>query len=90
MVPQSLEGIAMGTITVKNIPDDLYAQLKARAQAHRRSINSELIYCLETVLRPRRISAEERLRGFREVRPKIDAQAVSDEEIQQAINEGRP
>jgi plasmid stability protein len=80
----------MASITVKNIPDDLYTQLKARAQAHRRSVNGELIHCLETVLRPTKLSAEERLRRFRSVRPKIDAQAVSDEEIRQAIDEGRP
>jgi plasmid stability protein len=80
----------MASITVKNIPDDLYTQLKARAQAHRRSVNGELIHCLETVLRPTKLSAEERLRRFRSVRPKIDAQAVSDEKIRQAIDEGRP
>lgn len=80
----------MATITVKNIPDDLYARLKARAQAHRRSVNGELIHCLETVLRPRKLSAEEQLGRFRELRPKIDAQAISDEEIQRAIDEGRP
>ena len=33
----------MTTITVKNIPDDLYAKLKETAQADRRSINSEIM-----------------------------------------------
>jgi plasmid stability protein len=80
----------MATITLKNIPDDLYERLKAQARAHRRSVNSELITCLETVLRPKKISAEERLRRFRGVRPPIDGQAVSAEEIRQAIDEGRP
>jgi len=42
----------MATVTLKNIPDELYERLKATAQAHRRSINSELIHCLETVLKP--------------------------------------
>ncbi len=36
----------MATITVKNIPGDLYEHLKERAQAHRRSLNSEVIVCL--------------------------------------------
>ncbi len=40
----------MATITIKNIPDDLYAKLKKAAAAHRRSLNSEAIVCLETAL----------------------------------------
>ena len=80
----------MATITLKNVPDDLYECLKAQARAHRRSVNSELLRCLETVLRPTRISTEERLRRFRGMRPRIDAHAVSAADIQQAIDEGRP
>lgn len=37
----------MANVTVKNIPDDLYEQLKQAAEAHHRSVNSELIHCLE-------------------------------------------
>ena len=48
----------MTTITLKNIPDDLYERLKSQAQAHRRSVNSELIHCLETVLRPKKITTD--------------------------------
>lgn len=80
----------MATVTLKNVPDELYERLKATAQAHRRSINSELIHCLETVLKPRKISAEERLARLRRVRPNIDANAVDLDEIQQAIDQGRP
>lgn len=80
----------MTTITLKNIPDDLYERLKLQAQVHRRSVNSELIHCLETVLRPKRITAEERLKRIRGLRPRIDPQAVSAEDILEAIDEGRP
>lgn len=80
----------MTTITVKNIPDDLYERLKHRAQTHRRSINGELIHCLEAALMPKRITPEERLERIRSVRPRIDPQAVSAEEIREAIGEGRP
>jgi plasmid stability protein len=44
------------TLTLKNIPDDVYKRLKAAAESHRRSLNSEAIVCLETVLLPGRIS----------------------------------
>lgn len=80
----------MKTITLKNIPDDVYERLKSQAQAHRRSVNSELIHCLETVLRPNRITAEERLGRIRSLRPRIDPQAVGMEEILVAIDDGRP
>lgn len=80
----------MTTITLKNIPDDLYKRLKLQAQAHRRSVNSEVIHCLETVLGPKRITAEERLNRIRSLRPRIDPQAVGAEDILEAIDEGRP
>lgn len=40
----------MATLTVKNLPDALYARLKSRADAQRRSINAEAIVCLERML----------------------------------------
>lgn len=80
----------MATITLKNIPDDLYARLKARAQAQRRSINSELIHCLETVLAPRQVTPEARLARIRAARPAIDPAAVDPADIAAAIDDGRP
>ena len=41
----------MPAITIKNIPDELYKRLKKDASLHRRSINSEIIYCIEKVLK---------------------------------------
>lgn len=80
----------MTTITLKNIPDDLYERLKLQARTHRRSVNSELIHCLETVLRPKRITAQERLERIRAMRPRIDPQAVGAQDILEAIDDGRP
>ncbi len=78
------------TVTFKNIPDELYTQLKESARAHHRSINSELINCLEMVLKPRKIEAAERLMRLRSIRVAVDNEAVGLEELQQAIGEGRP
>ncbi len=49
------------TLTLKNIPDEIYARLKTAAALHRRSLNSEAILCLETVLAPGSITPGERL-----------------------------
>jgi plasmid stability protein len=37
----------MVAITIKNIPNELYESLKNAANAHHRSINNEIIACLE-------------------------------------------
>ena len=80
----------MATITLKNIPDDLYKQLKETAKAHHRSINSELINCLEIVLQPKKVPVEQRLARLRSVRAQVGQNTVAHQEIRQAINEGRP
>jgi antitoxin FitA len=56
------------TLTLKNIPDAVYERLKRSAEAHRRSMNSEAIVCLETVLLPTRIAPSDRLARARELR----------------------
>ena len=40
----------MITITIKGIPKDTHRELKKRAAAHRRSLNSEVICVLESTL----------------------------------------
>ncbi len=49
------------TLTLKNIPDELHWRLKVSAEMHRRSLNSEVIICLETVLLPSKLPPGERL-----------------------------
>src|SRR5574337_1820244 len=56
------------TLTLKNIPDEVYQRLKAAAEIHRRSLNSEAIVCLEMVLAPARIALGERLARARQLR----------------------
>lgn len=63
------------TLTLKNIPDEVYERLKASAEAHRRSLNSEAIVCLESVLLPGRIAVEERLARARALRASLPPKA---------------
>ncbi|TVQ05905.1 MAG: Arc family DNA-binding protein, partial [Balneolaceae bacterium] len=76
-------------ITVKNIPDSIYNKLKQQAQAHHRSMNSEIIACLERTVEPKRVSPDEILRQARMMRKKVRG-SLSAEEIQDAIDQGRP
>ncbi len=41
----------MSTITLKNVPTDLHLAMKARAKAHGRSLNREIIAAMEQTVR---------------------------------------
>ena len=80
----------MATMTLKNIPDELYALLKQSAERHRRSINSEAIVCLERALTPRRIEPEAMLERARAVRERLRDVYVTDADLRDARSAGRP
>ncbi len=80
----------MPALTIKNIPDDLYDEIKNIAKQHHRSINSEVIVCLKRSLLPKRISPDERLSTIQAVRSQIKPDTITAEDIDQAINAGRP
>ncbi len=80
----------MATITVKNIPDELYSRLKAAAENNRRSINGEIISRIERSLTPRRVTTETLLARIRKLHDGFDGRTLTVEQIQDARNEGRP
>ena len=67
------------TLTLKNIPEELYVRLKAAAELNKRSINSEALICLETVLTPGRFTVNERIRRARVLREQITTECKADE-----------
>ena len=78
------------TLTLKNIPDAVYERLKSSAELHRRSLNSEVIVCLESVLLPGRVSVAERLAEARAIRALFAGQKFLPGEIDAAKRAGRP
>ena len=80
----------MATLTIKNVPDELYTQLKELAAANRRSINSEAIRCIERAVGTHRLDPEEIITRARLLREATSAYIVSNEELTEAKNEGRP
>lgn len=78
------------TLTLKNIPDSVYERLKRSAQAHRRSLNSEAIVCLETVLLPASGTMEEKLARARELRSALPKGKFKSLEIDTEKRRGRP
>jgi plasmid stability protein len=77
------------SITVKNIPDSIYKKLKQQAETQHRSMNSEIIACLERFVEPKRVSSDETLRQARMMRKKVRG-SLSSQEIQDAIDQDRP
>lgn len=77
------------TLTLKNIPDSVYVRLKAAAELHRRSMNSEAIVCLEAVLLPTRVEPTERLKRARELRAALKTAKFPARDIDALKREGR-
>jgi plasmid stability protein len=79
----------MATLTIKNIPDELYQQLKQSAAQNRRSMNSEAIVCLEKALGSTPIDREALLERIRAHRESLSGVFVTDEDLRAAKDEGR-
>lgn len=77
------------TLTLKNIPDDVYTRLKLSAAVHRRSLNGEAIVCLETVLLPAKTSTGDRLARARELRGALTPTKFKARDIDALKREGR-
>lgn len=80
----------MATLTIKNLPDKLYARLKARAAEHRRSINSEAILAVERALTESAAGDPANLLArLRRSRARLKGVYMTDEELRRARESGR-
>jgi antitoxin FitA len=79
------------TLTLKNIPDEVYERLKSAAARNRRSLNREAIVVLESALAPDPVSALERLLRARALRAALLARArFAAKDIDAFKRAGRP
>jgi antitoxin FitA len=79
----------MHTITVKNIPDEIYKKLKHSAESSHRSINKEIIACIERTVGSQQVNPDLRLANARTLRKKTVSHPINDNEFIQAKNTGR-
>ena len=80
----------MPSLTIKNVPDDLYDRLRESANEHRRSLKSEVIVCLERALRSRSVDPEAFLARIDALHKQLFLTELSDEILLKAKEEGRP
>ncbi|MEO5825974.1 MAG: Arc family DNA-binding protein [Gemmatimonadales bacterium] len=80
----------MATLTIKNLPDALYAELKAKAAEHRRSLNSEAILAVEQSLTQGRLADPAKiLAEVRRGRARLKGLFLTDKDLRAARQNGR-
>jgi antitoxin FitA len=80
---------SMPAITVKNIPVDLYEKLKRAAEISHRSINSEIIACIERAVCSQEVNPDLLLANARKLRAKTASHPLTEREFAQAKAAGR-
>jgi len=68
----------MSTITLKSIPPFLHFELKKRAELNKRSLNNEILVCLESFLGFRNIDKKQYLEEVRNFRNSIKSKITQD------------
>ncbi len=79
----------MPTLTIKGLPDPLYRRLKHQAAAHRRSLNGEIIVCLERAVGATRPEPRTWLGQARALRDRLQVRPLSERELRKARGAGR-
>jgi plasmid stability protein len=79
----------VATITIKNIPDELHEALKKKAGIQRRSLNSEIIACLEASIRSQPVDLASFLHKTQVLREQVSGR-LSNRDLKTLKNEGRP
>jgi hypothetical protein len=79
----------MTAYTVKNIPSDIYEKLKRSAVVNRRSINSEIIFCIENTVQSQAVDSGLVLRRARKLRTLTRKWPITDDELKMAKEIGR-
>jgi antitoxin FitA len=80
----------MPSLTIKGIPDKLLGRLKRRALVHRRSLNSEVITCLEQAAAAPVVDPKAWLAEVDRLRNRLALNPMTDAAIRRAKAKGRP
>lgn len=80
----------MASLTIKGLPDPLLRRLRRRAEAHRRSLNSEVIHCLERAVKLPSIDPESWIAETEQLRSTLALPLPTEETLRRAKGRGRP
>ncbi len=79
----------MVTVTIKNIPEQIYERIKAQAKINHRSINGEILSILEQAISIPPIDVKATLERTRKIRERTAHYVITDEEMSKWKKEGR-
>lgn len=79
----------MVTLTIKNVPPEIYERIKIQAKNNHRSINGEVISIIEQALSIPPLDIKETLERTKKIRELTAHYVVTADEIEKFINEGR-
>jgi plasmid stability protein len=79
----------MVTITIKNVPPEIYERIKTQAKNNHRSINGEILSILEQAISIPPIDVKATLERTRKLREMTADYVITADEIEKLINEGR-
>ena len=79
----------MASVTIKNLPDNLYRKLKTRAKSNNRSINGEVVNLLRKELEQDQLDVRKIFEQTRLTQSWAKGVALSDEEVIDLKKEGR-
>jgi plasmid stability protein len=79
----------MVTVTIKNIPEQIYERIKAQAKNNHRSINGEILSILEQAMSLPPIDVKATLERTRKIRELTAHYVITDEEMTKWKKEGR-
>ena len=79
----------MPAITIKNVPNELYDDIKKSASKNLRSINNEIIYRLRKTLFQRKINPNRLISKIDKINSQISLPTLNDDFILDAKNQGR-
>ena len=79
----------MPSLTIKGIPDKLFSRLKRRATLHRRSLNSEVITCLEQAANAPIVDPKTWLAEVDRLRTRLDLSPMTEGALRKAKAKGR-
>ena len=79
----------MPAITIKNVPNELYDDIKKSASKNLRSINNEIIFRLKKTLSHRKINPNHLISKIDKINSIVALPDLNDDFISNAKNEGR-
>ncbi len=79
----------MATVTIKDLPERLHRRLKSRAVAHGRSLNREIIACLEAAAGAARVDPDAYLARAGSLRQRVSGR-LTDADLAAFRGAGRP